>query len=72
MLPDEAIEFFGSRNALAEVCDVSPTAVHHWVRKGWIPYDKQCLIQLEAGRVRTKKRRPVASKKDIPEVREAA
>lgn len=68
MTPTEAIDFFGSRTELAAVCDVSQTAVHHWVRKGWIPYDKQCLIQLEAEKLKRRRGRgvPVASRSDIP------
>ena len=49
MTPNQAIKFHGSRAALASVCDVTVQAVYRWVRFGAIPYDKQCLIQVEAG-----------------------
>ena len=52
MYPIQAAEFFGSRKALAEVCGVSQTAVYHWFKQGWIPYDKQCLLQVEADRTK--------------------
>lgn len=66
--PEQAIEFFGSRSDVADVCAVTPTAVYHWVSQGWIPYDKQCLLQVEAERAPTKRgrRRIVASRHDIP------
>lgn len=65
MKPSEPIEFFGSVNALAVVCDVTDAAVYKWLRQGWIPYDKQCLIQLEAAKVKGKKPVPKASKDDV-------
>lgn len=59
--PDQAIDFFGSRSEVAGVCNVTPTAVYHWIRQGRIPYDKQCLIELEARRSRKRGRRvPIA------------
>ena len=67
MTPTQALDFFGSRRELAEVCEVTVTAVHHWVRKGWIPYDKQCLIQLEAQRKKNAKGVPMARRQDVPE-----
>lgn len=56
MYPLQAAEFFGSRKALAEVCGVSQTAVYHWFKQGSIPFDKQCLIQIEADRAGRKHR----------------
>ena len=49
MTPNQAVNFYGSRAALAGVCDVSVQAVGHWVRYNAIPYDKQCQIQVETG-----------------------
>lgn len=72
--PFQAIEYFGSRSELATVCDVTDTAVYHWVTQGWIPYDKQCLIQVEAERAprKSSRRRIVASWHDVPEERRKA
>lgn len=74
MVPQQAVAFFGSRGELAKVCDVTETAVGYWVKQGWIPYDKQCLIQVEAERAPRKgKTRLVASWHDVPgEKRRAA
>lgn len=63
--PNQAINFFGDRNELAKICNVTPTAVHHWVKQGWMPYDKQCLVQVESERS-SKKGRLVASWMDVP------
>jgi len=75
MTPSQPIDYFGSRNEVARICNVTKTAVYYWVKQGWIPYDKQCQIQVEAERLPKKKgkRLPVASKYDIPDnVRRAA
>lgn len=68
MTPIQAISFFEGRAGLASVCKVTETAVHYWVRQGFIPYDKQCLIQVEAERLprRKSKGRLQASWHDIP------
>lgn len=73
MTPMQAIDFFGDRNKVATVCDVTKTAVYYWVKQGWIPYDKQCLLQVEADRLpqKLRKRRIVASKHDLPAKRAA-
>jgi hypothetical protein len=73
MTPQDAIEYFGSRKELQKVCRVTPTAIHHWVKQGWIPYDKQCLLQIEAERSPRKRgRRIVATRSDLPKVQKAA
>lgn len=67
MVPQQAIDYFGSRGELAQVCAVTETAVGYWVKQGWIPYDKQCQIQVESERAPKKgKKRIVASWHDIP------
>lgn len=72
MTNEQAISAFGSRVAIAAVCDVTPTAVAYWIKNGGIPYDKQCLLQVEAER--RGKRRIVAKKVHDPKyrMREAA
>ncbi len=50
MKPQQAIDQFGGRGALAGVLGVSEAAVHLWVKQGWIPYDRQCHIQVESAR----------------------
>jgi hypothetical protein len=67
MKPSDPVRFFGSVRAVADICDVTAAAVYKWLRQGAIPYDKQCLIQLEAAKVKGKRGYPVASKKDAPE-----
>lgn len=63
MTLDQAIDFFGSRSQVAGVCEVTPTAIYHWDRQGWIPYDKQCLLELEARRAKKRgKRIPIAKR----------
>lgn len=64
MTNDQAISIFGSRKAIAEVCDVTETAVSYWFKNGGIPYDKQCLLQVEAER--QGKRRIIARKEHDP------
>ena len=66
MKPSQAVDFFGDRGQLALICNVTPTAIHHWVKQGWMPYDKQCLVQVESERS-VKKGRLVASWQDVPE-----
>jgi DNA-binding transcriptional regulator YdaS (Cro superfamily) len=61
---DQALSIFGSRKAIAEVCDVTESAVAQWFKHGGIPYDKQCLLQVEAERVG--KRRYIARKEHDP------
>lgn len=65
--PSQAIDYFGTRTDVATVADVTETAVYHWVKQGWIPYDKQCLLQIESERKPMNgKRRIVAKRHDIP------
>ena len=66
MKPSQAVDFFGDRTELARICNVTATAVHHWIKQGWMPYDKQCLVQVESERS-TKNGRLVASWHDVPE-----
>lgn len=72
--PSQALNFFGDRDRIRVLCKVTRTAVYHWIKQGWIPYDKQCLLQVEAERMprRNGKRCPVASWHDIPAERRAA
>lgn len=70
MTNDQALAAFGSREGIANACDVTPTAVHYWIKKGGIPYDKQCLLQVEAER--RKLRRIIARKQDDPRYRQRA
>jgi hypothetical protein len=65
MKPSDPIRFFGSATAVARLCEVSTAAVSNWGRRGWIPYDKQCLLELEASRV-GKKRYPKANRGHVP------
>lgn len=67
---EQALAVFGSRAAIAEACDVTPTAVSYWIKKGGIPYDKQCLLQVEAER--RNKRRIVANRKHDPKYQQRA
>lgn len=46
MTPDQAIEHYGSRGALAKAVGVTEAAVYLWVKRGAIPYDRQCQIQV--------------------------
>lgn len=72
VIPSQAIDYFGTRADVSAVCQVTETAVYHWVKQGWIPYDKQCLLQVESERNPKKgKRRIVASRSDIPQERAA-
>lgn len=72
MTPAEAIEYFGDRRAVAQVCKISEQAVSKWRRLGFIPYDKQCLLQVESERApRKRRKRLVASWHDIPDKRAA-
>lgn len=43
-IPDKILQHFGSQEALAKACDVSPQAVSKWQRSG-IPADR--AIQIE-------------------------
>lgn len=71
MRPQEPIDFFGSRGKLADTLGVTETAVGQWVRQGWIPYDRQCHIQVESQKLpraeRIGKTPLVASWDDVPE-----
>lgn len=50
MTPQQAIDHYGSRGALATSCDVTEAAIYLWVKQGFIPYDKQCQIQVDTQR----------------------
>lgn len=63
--PTQAVDFFETRGKLARICNVTEAAVSHWMKQGWLPYDKQCLVQVESERS-TKKGRLVASWQDVP------
>lgn len=71
MRPQQAIDFFGNRGVLAGALGVTETAVGQWVRQGWIPYDRQCHIQIESKRLPAKERAGkeplIASWDDVPE-----
>lgn len=47
MTPEQAIDHFKTRGALAKACEVTETAVYLWLKQGAIPYDRQCQIQVE-------------------------
>lgn len=64
MTNDQAMAAFGGLQAVASACDVTPTAVYYWIKNGGIPYDKQCLLQVEAER--RKLRRIIARKEHDP------
>jgi len=49
MTPAQAIEYYCSRGALAKACGVTEAAVYLWVKRGAIPYDRQCQIQVDSG-----------------------
>lgn len=74
MRPQEPIDFFGGRLALGKVLGVTDTAVGYWVKQGWIPYDRQCQIQVESQKPEhAKGREPlVASQEDVPHDRRVA
>ena len=52
---DQVLSAFGSRAAVAEACDVTKAAVSLWFKRGGIPYDKQCLLQVESERRKLKR-----------------
>lgn len=64
MTNEQALAAFGSQGAIADVCGITTTAVYYWFKNGGIPYDKQCLLQVEAER--RKLRRLIASRKHDP------
>jgi hypothetical protein len=74
MRPQPAIEFFGSRGELAGVLGVTDTTIGYWVKRDWIPYDRQCQIQVESQKPEYAKGRAplVASWDDVPEDRRVA
>ena len=39
---ERAIQIAGGQTAIARICEVSPQAVHKWIRKGRVP-SHQCL-----------------------------
>ena len=45
MLPQQAVDHYGSRQALATRCGVTPTSIWLWLKQGWIPYDKQTFLE---------------------------
>ena len=47
MTPEQAIEHYQTRGALAKACEVTEAAVYLWVKQGAIPYDRQCQIQVD-------------------------
>ena len=51
MTPKQPIRVFGSRAAVAALCRTTEAAVAQWDKRGGIPYDKQCLLELEAIRL---------------------
>lgn len=71
MKPQEALAFFGMRTKIAEICNITPTAVGHWFKQGWIHYDKQCVLEVESLKIPRKDRAGrvplVASWDDVPE-----
>jgi hypothetical protein len=69
MTPQQAIDYYGSRGALAKTCDVTDAAIYLWVKQGFIPYDKQCQIQVDTQRAAGGKKPLSASWYDVPEER---
>lgn len=49
MTPDQAVAHYKTRGALAKACDVTEAAIYLWVKQGFIPYDRQCQIQVDTG-----------------------
>lgn len=67
MTPQQPIKVFGSKDKVAEICDITPTGVSMWAKRGGIPYDKQCLLEVEARR--RGKRGLLADKRHAPKKR---
>lgn len=52
---EEAIEFFGGRNRLAGLLDVSSVAVHWWVKENKLPpYRAIQIEELSGGKFKAK------------------
>lgn len=45
----EALAHYGSQAAIARACEISDAAVHQWFKQGFIPYPRQCELQIESG-----------------------
>lgn len=48
MYPSEVVKFYGSQAEAARRLEVTDTAVGHWLRQGWMPYDRQCQAQVDS------------------------
>lgn len=46
MTPQEAIDFFGGGSKLAKAIRTTPAAPSLWKKAGYIPYVRQCQIQV--------------------------
>jgi len=47
MTVDEALAHYGGSNTkLAEAIGINPAAVSNWKRRGFVPYDSQCRLQV--------------------------
>ena len=49
MTPEQAVEHYGSQANLARAVQLTDAAVYIWVKQGFIPYDRQCQIQIDSG-----------------------
>ena len=45
MTPTQLITHYGSQAAVADAAELTDTAIGHWVKQGWIPYDKQDFFE---------------------------
>jgi hypothetical protein len=48
MLAYELREYYGSWSKMAKVLDIGVTTYQNWIRKGYIPYNTQVLIELKS------------------------
>jgi hypothetical protein len=49
MYPHQVVDFYKTQAEAARRLDVSDTAVGHWLRQGWMPFDRQCQVQVDSG-----------------------
>ena len=49
MKPDEAIRWAGSQRKLAEICDVTESAVSQWVANGLVPWGRAYQLESVSG-----------------------
>jgi len=61
---NDAIKYFGNQSQLAKSINIDRQEVNRWVQRGYIPYNKQIIIEKESNNVLKRDNKKTALKRE--------